>query len=261
MLNTRNYITLDGQDLREFGLYISGRGTFDAPPRELNMLDVPGRNGSLISTVTRLQNTSLTYPAFICRNFEQNAAKLRAFLLSHAGYMRLVDTYHPDEYRQAAFRGPLNFTVNAHNNAAQFDLTFEVKPQRWLMSGETTLTWTQGASGSSLTLTNPTRFPALPLLRVYGYGEIMFTDSRLLFSRGNSILIDEPDVEYIDIDFATGEAYYGNENKNQYVAVAGGADFPELNGLDYRSGRNEIRPTYGSSNLTRFDITPRWYTV
>lgn len=259
MLNTRNYITLDGQDLREFGLYISGRGTFDAPPRELNMLDVPGRNGSLISTVTRLQNTSLTYPAFICRNFEQNAAKLRAFLLSHPGYMRLVDTYHPDEYRQAAFRGPLNFTVNAHNNAAQFDLTFEVKPQRWLMSGETTLTWTSGA-GSQISVYNPSRFSALPLLRVYGYGEIMFTDSRRLFSRGDSVLIYEPDVEYIDIDFATGEAYYGDENKNQYVAVSGGVDFPELNGVYYRNGRNDLRPTAGSS-ITRFDITPRWYTV
>ena len=41
----RNYFTLDGTDSRDFGVYISGRGTFNGPARNLDFISVPGRNG------------------------------------------------------------------------------------------------------------------------------------------------------------------------------------------------------------------------
>lgn len=245
----RNYFTLGGVDSRTFGLYISGRGTFDSPTRELNMLNIPGRNGDLISDVTRLENTTVTYPAFICRDFEANMAKLRAFLLSDGGYRRLIDTYHPDEYRMAAFRGPLTANVNYRNNAAQFDLTFEVKPQRFLLSGDTQ----QGDAGTtSITIENPTLFCARPLIRVYGTGYLSvqhYINGAWVYD-DSEIQITEAD-EYTDIDSETCDAYKGNVNCNGNIIVTG-YDFPTL-----YPGRNSISVTSGAGLI----VTPRWWTV
>ena len=52
----RNYFILDGVDSREFGVYLSGQGTFGAPSKAYTYHDVPGRNGALIGT----ENASTT---------------------------------------------------------------------------------------------------------------------------------------------------------------------------------------------------------
>lgn len=245
----RNYFTLGGVDSRTFGLYISGRGTFDSPTREINMLNIPGRNGDLISGVTRLENATVTYPAFICRNFEANMAALRAFLLSDAGYRRLIDTYHPNEYRMAAFRGPLTANVNYRNNAAQFDLTFEVKPQRFLLSGDTP----QGSSGTtSISVNNPTLFEARPLIRVYGTGYLTirhYVNGVWIYDE-REIQITQAN-EYTDIDCETCNAYKGSVNCNGNIQVSG-YDFPTL-----YPGDNSVSVTSGMGII----LTPRWWSV
>ena len=247
----RNYFTLGGVDSRTFGLYISGRGTFDSPTRELNMLNIPGRNGDLISGVTRLENTTVTYPAFICRDFEANMAALRAFLLSDGGYRRLIDTYHPNEYRMATFRGPLTANVNYRNNAAQFDLTFEVKPQRFLLSGDTETT----DNASAVYITNPTLFSARPLIRVYGTGTLdIYNYSTGSFKR-HWLLEITGNNEYIDIDCETRDAYIGDVNANEYLAIqySDDYDFPS-----FVPGQSAILKSVG---ISEYVITPRWWTV
>ena len=234
----RNYFTLGGTDSRTFGVYISGQGTFNAPTRESDMLSIPGRNGDLIGFGSRLANAELTYPAFIYANFRENLANFRAFLMSDTGYRRLVDTYNPGEYRLAAYSGGLEVEATSKNNAGAFDIVFNVKPQRFLLSGEEAQTLT--ASG---TITNPTLFDAKPLLRVYGAGTLGINS--------DTIVISTADV-YTDIDCETMYAYKGSVSKNQYVSVSG-LDFPVL-----RPGANNI--TLGSG-ITSIEITPRWWTV
>ena len=138
----RNYLTFDNKDSRDFGVYINGQGTFRAPARSYNVLNIPGRNGDLLGFGSKLENVEITYRAFIYTNFDANIAALRSFLLSHVGYFKLTDSYHPDEYRLAYYKGPFVPDVVANNGAGSFDLTFVCKPQRFLNSGEevTTLT-------------------------------------------------------------------------------------------------------------------------
>lgn len=238
----RNYFTLGGVDSRDYGVYISGQGTFQSPVREINMLDVPGRDGSLISDVTRMQNGTLTYPAYIYRNFRENIGKLRAFLLSSAGYRRLVDTYHPDEYRLAAYRGALAPEVTQRNDAGRFDITFEFMPQRYLLSGETAVSYTGG--GHFYTLQNPTLFVARPLVRVYGVGSFGIN--------GAYVAVLTHDSEYIDVDCEAMEAYCGAVNCNPYISVTQNT-FPTL-----LPGDNDVHVRNG---ITRIEITPRWWTV
>ena len=239
----RNYLTMDGMDSRTFGLYINGVDTFGAPAREVSTLQIPGRNGELIVTADRLQNYDLTYSAFIYRNFNANIAALRAFLLSKTSYFRLEDTYHPDEYRMAFYRGPFTPTVTQRLNAAKFDLTFNVKPQRFLKSGEQAMT----IYGSD-TITNPTRFTARPLIRFYGNGTITVGSTIVTITNNAYSNI------YIDCD--TMDCYdYNHSTRNSSVSVSG-TDFPKL-----APGSTPVDFQFEYASQTLPAITPRWWTV
>lgn len=154
----RNYFIYNGVDSREYGVYISGQGTFNAPQKAYQFYNIPGRNGALIGYDKRFENVNITYQAFIYKDFEKNLAAFRSFLLSVNGYARLEDSYHPDEFRAAAYVGPFDPEVTSKNDAGSFTITFNCKPQRYLKSGETQFTWGAGtltAKGSALRLYGP----------------------------------------------------------------------------------------------------------
>ena len=96
-----NYIEFGGVKSSDYGIYVSGEGTFNAPERDVELIEIPGRNGDLIGSDHRLENISVTYSAFIYKDFKQNVENFRTFLLSLDGYQTLTDSYHTDEYRMA----------------------------------------------------------------------------------------------------------------------------------------------------------------
>ena len=234
----RNYFTFAGADSRDFGVYISGSGTFSAPARAYEARVIPGRNGDLLGDEKRLENTELTYPAFMYANFRENLQAFRSFLLSQVGYKRLTDSYHPEEYRMACFTGPLDPEVINNNRAGSFDVVFNCKPQRFLLSGEQTTVFT--ANGS---ISNPTLFDAQPLIRVYGTGRVGIGD--------NAITIASNPLPYIDIDCAMMDAFNGATNCNKYISIQNN-DFPVLS-----SGTNGIT----LSGVSKVEITPRWWQL
>lgn len=154
-----------------YGVYISGHGTFNAPIRRGESVIIPGRNGSFFVDEGAFENAEVTYPAFIVKtnqpDFSEAISDFRNALAAQKGYVRLTDTYHPDEYRLALYRGGLEVETVMSNVAGNFNIVFECKPQRFLTSGETALDIASGGS-----LTNPTLFDARPILKVDGYGEI-----------------------------------------------------------------------------------------
>lgn len=137
----RNYLIFNGRDSREFGVYISGQGTFSAPQKAYTFYNIPGRNGALIGYDNRFENINVSYDAFICRDFDKNIAAFRSFLLSVPGYAKLEDSYHPDEFRVASYVGPFEPTITSKNDAGSFTITFNCKPQRYLKSGEQSVTF------------------------------------------------------------------------------------------------------------------------
>ena len=236
----RNYFTLGGADSRNYGVYISGQGTFNSPARTVNALPVPGRNGDLIGMETRLENGEFVYKdAFIYSSFASKIETFKALLMSVVGYRKLIDSYHPDEYRMVIYQGPLTVKPTKKNDAAQFDIVFNAKPQRFLISGDTATTLT--ASG---TISNPTLFPSRPLIRVYGNG--------VLGVGSDSITIINNSGNYIDIDCDAGLAYRGATNMNSSITLSV-YDFPALVG-----GTNNIALGTG---ITKVEITPRWWRV
>lgn len=235
----RNYLTFGGVDCRDYGVYISGQGTFSAPARAYENISVPGRNGDLIGSEKRLENLELTYQAFVYANFRENIQAFRSFLLSQTGYKRLADTYHPEEFRMACYAGPFEPEVRQDNKAGRFDIIFNCKPQRFLLSGEQVQTFGPGGDA----IRNPTLFDAQPLLRVYGNGTVSIG--------GVDMTIEDSPYEYVDIDCAMMDAFYGATNCNPYLTLSGN-DFPVL-----APGVNFILV----NDFTRVDITPRWWQL
>lgn len=126
-------------DTSTFGVWLTGSGTFSAPTRDVEYISVPGRNGDLIIDNGKWNNIDVTYPANIppLVDMDSKLAGLRAALCRHVGYVRLEDTYHPDEYRRAAFTSGLEPVPSPDNKGADFNLVFSCKPQRFLKSGDT----------------------------------------------------------------------------------------------------------------------------
>ena len=235
----RNWFTFGNYDSRDFGVYISGQDTFKSPVRDYEEYVVPGRDGALLGISTRLENVTLTYPAFVYTNYKKNMENLRSALLSTIGYARLQDTYHLDEYRLAVYKGGIDPDTTDWNGAGEFDIEFECMPQRYLKEGETVMTYT--AAG---TIMNPTMFASRPLIRVYGYGTVGVGSE--------TITISQHSHTYIDIDCEMMDCFYGAVNCNSLVGFSG-TDFPTL--------PPGVVGISKDSNVTKIEITPRWWRV
>lgn len=164
----------DDIDSRDFGVYISGDYVFNSPERDIETIEIPGRNGAYILDKGRFHNITVTYPAGMFGStgddFAEGIRRFRNALAGKKGYCRLTDEYHPLEYRMAVYRGGLEVepaATGGDNRAAQFDIVFECKPQRYLIQGDQPVAVEDGAN-----LNNPTPFESRPLLQVYGYGDI-----------------------------------------------------------------------------------------
>lgn len=175
-------LKFDGVSSRTYGVYITGEAVYNAPERDVEMITIPGRNGSFALDNGRFQNIEVSYPAGIFAeteaDFREAISDFRNFLCSRKGYVRLQDEYNPNEYRMAVYKSGLEVEP-AMLKAGEFEITFDCKPQRWLTSGETAVSVTSGD-----TITNPTLFEARPLLEVHGYGNIDVNGDEIIITDG-----------------------------------------------------------------------------
>ena len=270
-------LTFDNQTSREYGVYITGEAVYNAPERAVEMISIPGRNGSFALDQGRFENIEVTYPAGIFAeteaDFAQAVSDFRNFLCSKKGYCRLTDEYNPSEYRMAVYKSGLEVDP-AQLRAGEFNITFDCKPQRWLTSGETA---TAVASGG--TLTNPTLFESSPLLEVEGYGDIDFNgysvhldsgmigDITLASDKNMSAIIDESlmnigdtftvnldDIQYyVRINYA-----FDTQNKTSRVSDT----ITDSNNKFATSYNNRIESYYDQANIFyKTVVAPLEFTI
>ena len=184
--------TFDGIDSRDYGVYISGDAVFDSPERDVEMIEIPGRNGSFALDKGRFGNITVSYPAGLFgedeASFREGIRALRNALASRKGYCRLEDDYNPNEYRMAVYKKGLEVDP-ALLKAGEFTIEFDCMPQRWLKSGEAAVSVASGG-----TLNNPTLFESHPLLHLWGYGNIGINGEQLSINNdqyGNILLVDK----------------------------------------------------------------------
>lgn len=231
--------TFDDITTSDYYVWVSGVHTFDAPVREMETVTIPGRSGDLLIDGKRFSNIELTYPCFISKSFPNRFDSFRAAMMAKAGkYFQLSDTYHPEEIRLATIRGPIAPQTGINNQSGLFDIVFNCMPQRWLKSGLLPQSFTTGG-----VITNPTKYAALPYLRIVGSGEFIIG--------GVTITVAANPFPYIDIDCQAMDAHYEATNANSYISLDG-QDFPSL-----APGDN----TFTIMRDSRLTITPRWWTI
>lgn len=220
--------------MSDYGLYITNAGVYSPPERDVEHVEIPGKDGKLEFDNERYRNVTVTYPCIIYKDFENNYTGLTSFLLSKRGYRRIEDSFYPDYFRIGSYYTPFSTTVPWDAEIGKFDIEFDCKPQRWLKIGEETYTIMENGL-----LFNPTLFTAKPMIRMYGIGTVKINDKQITVSNllGNS---------YADIDCELMQAYSGNVSLNKYAS----GDFPVL-----AEGENIITTT------ATIDITPRWWVL
>lgn len=230
-----DYLTFNGTAFSTFNTYYDGSQLFSTPEKDVTFYSVVGKNGDLSISNDRYNNVEINVNCFVRRNFIDNFNNLINFLLSQEGYQRLETSKEPDIYRMAQFVKAVEPDTGAFLHYAQFELTFNCKPQKWLISGETPI-----SVSSTSTITNPTLMSAKPLLEVSGTGTIELNGSVLELTQNTS-------TTYIDCEIQ--DAYEGTINRNSDLNVTNG--FPEL-----VSGDNEITVSGCTVN-----VIPRWWRL
>lgn len=208
------------------------------PERDYTITHIPGRNGDIIQDNGCYKNVERTYEVSfdaLNEDFATYANAVSAWLHSTTGYARLEDSYEPNYYRMATYQES-NIFENLYNKAGTATIVFECKPQRFLKTGDNTIT-----IQNSLTIMNPTGFEAYPLFKVTG-------TSGVLTVNGNSITFSSID-DFVMLDCELQDAYKENINKNSTIS----GTFPVL-----KTGSNTISWTGDIASVT---MKPRWWTI
>ena len=179
-------LQFDDIDSLEQGVYITGEAVYNSPERDVELVTIPGRNGELARDKDRFLNVEVTYPAGAKRKNTQDFAEIisqfRNLMASKRGYKRLVDDYNPNEYRMGVFKEAIEVEATGSQNAGEFDLVFNCKPQRFLMSGESDIDIDHADLGSGFHIFNPTPFEAQPLIKCEGYGVLEINDHEIVLN-------------------------------------------------------------------------------
>ena len=229
----------DGESSKAFDLFITGGTIFDAPERDVEMIEIPGRNGAFVHDLGRFQNVTVTYKCALSstkeHEFVDAMRKVRQWLCSKRGYCKLSDDFNPGEYRLAKFKDYIEVT-NEAPVVGRFNLSFDCMPQRFLIDGDNPV---QVASGDGIF--NPTLFDAHPLLKVNGYGTITIN--------GEEIALRNEPIGRVELggggSYKNSLTYHFDEspfNSGDIITVP-----------DYRrSYQFDMVKPYGSGQLIRF---------
>ena len=266
-------LTFDGVNSLNYGIYLTGEAVYNAPERAVEMISIPGKNGAIALDQGRFENVEVTYLAgcFAANqaDFAQKISAFRNALASRYTYKRLSDDYNTDEYRVGLYKSGLKVDAASYHRAAEFEITFDCKPQRFLTSGESPYTFVtswqgltdensvqlqnengvdiEGGITVSMNLVNPTLFEAKPLIKATGPGTIGIGSQTITIadiSQSTEIYIDCDTMEIYTLagSIASGASSHVSFNTN---------DFPKI-----------PKGTSGVSYTTQgLEIIPRWWRI
>ena len=223
----------NGKDFADFGVFVDESKAFGSPEKDYELVEIMGRNGNLSIYNDRFKDITLPFPCFIRTGFIEKYRSLLAYLNSQTGYQRLETDKEPNHFRKALFQGIVDPQTTAFNHGGFFTVNFLAHPQRFLKSGEIPV--------STSELWNPTLFPSQPLIRCYGNGSLMINSQ--------TITVASNPYDYVDIDCELMDAFCGSNNANSYVSF-------DTDSVVLKSGTNGI-----THNMTKVEITPRWYEI
>lgn len=225
----------------DYGIVVEEPPSYVWPERAFDHQKVSGKNGDVLLDPSRFENVIKKYKiaAYDGANFYSVASKVSEWL--HRGYfdkyVRLEDSYEPDIYMLAVYEES-NALENLLAEAGRCEISFNCKPQRFLISGDKRI----DVNYSGKKITNPTNYPSYPLITFNGSGTIRVNGVEMVvYDNFNTITFDAESYNAYD---------YIGRNMNAYVYT--------LNPIRLYPGTNVI--TFDGDIYNLF-IIPRWWKV
>lgn len=236
-------IRFNNKSSDDYGIVVEVKPHYEIAERAYESVDVPG-SGEILMDLNHYKNVDREYQIAVIgdddNSFASIAARLSDWLNSGVGYLRLEDTYYPDQYVLARL---INQTqvLNILGRAGRATITFNRKPQRYLKSGETIYSITDK---NNYVLRNPTQYESQPLVTVYGTGPGSITI--------NDQKIDITDIQgYTTLDTISEEIQTKLGGSGYTVKLPKG--YPVL-----KAGDNTFTLTGG---ITKVEVIPRWWKL
>lgn len=241
-------IIFNGISSLDYNLEVEAPPKYVAAQRIYESVQVPGRSRDLHISSGCFENVPREYEVSFVRGhrgdkrpFAEMSAAIASWLNSANGYARLEDTYDYQFYRMARYVESLEIE-SIFNEAGKFTLTFDCGAQRFYKTGENPIEITR-----STTLTNPSRFIALPTINVTGKGNVKITIG------GKTVEINLGTTKRTaTIDCERQDVYSGSANLNPVTKL--GDEFPSL-----QPGNNRI--TLSGTGLDKIEVIPHWWTI
>lgn len=241
-----NAFSLGGEFSEDYGIIMTAPPDLVTAERDVERFSVSGRNGDLVVDKGRYKNVTISYKCAVVpsdgEDYREMAIHVAELLRPACEYQRLENTYDPWHFRMARVSSQVSIE-SIVEQAGKFTVNFDCKPQRFLVSGESKVTYE-----SAGTIVNPTSETAIPLITVYG------TEAGEVSVAGVTVQIKEIQ-DQITLDCDIQDAYRqvadsGPENCNGKIYAP---EFPVL-----QPGVNGISFTGG---ITKVEIIPRWWTL
>lgn len=234
---------------KDYGILVEHPPGYQFPQKDYDMVHIPGRNGDLVIDNESYQNVERKYEIAIgslSEKFTPQANRIAEWLHSANGYARLEDSYEPEYYRMALFKDQGEID-NILFHAGRITISFDCKPQRFLKSGDETITIEDSA-----VLRNPTIYKSNPIITVYG--TVTGGIAEVINIGDYSVGINAID-EYVTIDSSIFDVYKktptGIVNKNSTVNFTNG--YPKIQ-------KGDVPITF-TSGITKVEVVPRWWTL
>lgn len=217
---------------------VQTKSIFSSAAPDITTQEIPGRSGDLIFNNNRFKNIDVQYTcALIVRKggFAEAARKVRTALLAAVGeYKRLADSYDAGYFRLATIKKEITIDQKKKYDGT-VKVTFNCKPYFYSFAGQLVKTIT-----TPCILTNYEKAAALPLIKIFGSGDVTLEINGKAF---NLSAVDG----YIEIDserlavYKDGESASAKTNCQEFPAL-----LPGSNSINWRG------------NVQRLEITPRW---
>ena len=239
------------------GIIVLNCNDDDAPEPDYEAIPIPGRSGDLHIWNRRWKNKMITYHCFCPANARTVVPGVLVELMKTTGYRRITDTLHTDYYKMGEYIGGTAPVYSDGGATATFDLTFDCKPQKWLLSGEDEIEITSTNAQSPTHITNPTGYPAFPLLEITGYGlcRVMSPSYSVTISSDAGVAITSPNPIIHDCEINRTHSVNGSTSYDQYATVSISSVWANNPGV------TSTRLDAYHASTAALKIVPRWWKL
>lgn len=250
-------ITLNGVSSDSIGIKVSTYPDYEYPDKNVEVINIPGRNGEVLYDLGTYKNVDISYEVSIYDVDSTTGlgyggmAKLIAWLHPKSGYFKISDSYMPGYYHLGYCKNS-GQVASILGQAGKATIKFNCRPERYLTDGDTYSD--EFGTNASEYFTHPLNtasliypYEAKPLIKVNNSGDggtVEFINNAL----GKHSVVTLPGSSVFDCE--TCDALRNNGySGNGATAISG--DFPAL-----WPGETQIK-----ANNVRIQVMPKWWIL